>query len=352
MPNRPPPCPLWIVCCLGVILLQPARAQHGVIREYAALAPKPDAVPLAPLIDTPLTDTSITGGPDKAFYLTGSAVAGQAAAFSNRLSIWRSTDMKGWAALRTLELKDTKAGSPELHFFDGRFWMTLGLAGGGTGLLRFDTTDLATSGFQQARITARGETPSLFRDDDGTYYWVTGAGEIAPMKTNPLDGLAGPPATIPIRIAGPKAQLTNLTVGKPHGAFLTKINGKYHLFVSGRLLRGGLGRTGLTDGVDDVLVAASEKPAAAYSDFYVAFPNAGQTTLFHDAAGTLWATFSGNDDRAILRNQPAAFKVEQIPATQAAWPIGFNGTELPVRFPFGLMLRPDTSFIYERGMGV
>ena len=35
---------------------------------------QPDAVPLAPLFDARLTDTSITVGPDKAFYLTGSAV--------------------------------------------------------------------------------------------------------------------------------------------------------------------------------------------------------------------------------------------------------------------------------------
>ena len=60
---------------VSAFLLHSARAQHGVIREYAALAPKPDAVPLAPLLDTPLTDTSIAGGADRAFYLTGSSVA-------------------------------------------------------------------------------------------------------------------------------------------------------------------------------------------------------------------------------------------------------------------------------------
>ena len=98
-------------------------------------------------------------------------------------------------------------------------------------------------------------------------------------------------------------------------------------------------------------MAASEKPDAGYSDFYVAFPNAGQTTLFRDPAGALWATYSGNDERAILRGQPGAFKVELVPATEPAWTIGFAGSEKGDRFPFGLMLRPDTSFIYERGMG-
>lgn len=73
-----------IIFILAAFLLQPARAPQGVIRESAALAPKPEAVALAPLFDATLTDTSITVGPDKAFYLTGSAMDGQSAVFTNR----------------------------------------------------------------------------------------------------------------------------------------------------------------------------------------------------------------------------------------------------------------------------
>lgn len=40
---------------------------------------------------------------------------------SNRLAIWRSTDMKRWEVLRRLDLEDTKARVPEIHCFDGRF---------------------------------------------------------------------------------------------------------------------------------------------------------------------------------------------------------------------------------------
>lgn len=324
-----------------------AHAQHGVIREYAALAPKPDAVALAPLFDAPLTDTSIAVGPDKAFYLTGSAVVGQDAVFTDRLAIWRSADRKKWAPWRTLDLGGTKARSPEIHFLDGCFWLAFGREGGGTELLRFDAADLATSGFQRAPITEAGEDPSLFRDDDGAFYWVTGPGEIARMKANPLEGLAGPQVKVPVRIAGGGGQ----PVKNARGAHLAKIKGKYHLFVTGRLASGNLGRTGLPEGVDDVLVAASEKPDAGYSDFYVAFPCAGQTTLFYDTAGALWATYSGNDDRAVLRGKPAAFPVELVPAAEEAWAIGFAREEKPTRFPFGLMVRPDTAFLYERGMG-
>ena len=327
-------------------------AQHGVIREYAALAPTAQAVPLPPLFDTPLTDTSITVGPDKAFYLTGSAVdAHGGAVFSRQVSLWRSADMKKWVPLRTLELQGRPVRSPEIHFLDGRFWLTLGREGGGTDLLHFDTVDLANSTYQLARITEHGEDPSLFRDDDGTFYWVSGAGEIARMKPNPLQGLAAAPAKVSVRIAGPAAQQKEQTVTNLRGAFLTKIKGKYHLFVTGRIFRHGIGRTGLTAGVDDVLAAASEKPDAGYSDFYVAFPHSGQTTLCRGSDDTLWATYSGSDERAILRGVPGAFKVEQVPATEAYWTVGFAGSEKGDRFPFGLMLRPDPVFIYERGMG-
>ena len=40
-----------IVAIFGLMLCISALGQHGVIREYAALAPKPDATPLAPLLD-------------------------------------------------------------------------------------------------------------------------------------------------------------------------------------------------------------------------------------------------------------------------------------------------------------
>ena len=82
------------------------------------------------------------------------------------------------------------------------------------------------------------------------------------------------------------------------------------------------------------------------------FRNAGQTTLFRDPANTLWATYSGNDERALLRGQPRRVQSRtRARHRKPAWTIGFAGSEKGDRFPFGLMLRPDTSFIYERGMG-
>lgn len=164
-------------------------AQHGVIREYAALAPQPDAAALKPLFDASLTDTSICVGPDRAYYLTGSSVAEGRACASGIVDIWRSTDMRDWRKLRTLDFGQGRFVSPEIHWLKNTFWLTLGHEGGGTELLRFQSADLAASGFERKPITPRGIDPSVFLDDDGTFCLVMGGGEIAPMRTNSLDGL-------------------------------------------------------------------------------------------------------------------------------------------------------------------
>ena len=182
-------------------------------------------------------------------------------------------------------------------------------------------------------------------------FWVLDGGRIARMKPNPLAGLAEEPKQIEVKIAGPSGQQREQRVLNLHGAHLAKISGRYHFFISGRIKRKGLGRTGRPEGADDVLVAASDRPDGGYTPFYVAFPNAGETTLFQDAWGAWWGTWSGTDEQGILRERPAIFRVEQVPAVEARWPIGFVANEPPRRFPFQLMLRPDTSFIYERSMG-
>jgi hypothetical protein len=75
-------------------------------------------------------------------------------------------------------------------------------------------------------------------------------------------------------------------------------------------MRNGLGRTVLPQGTDDVLVAASEKPDTDYSAFYVAFPSAGQTTLFRDKSGRWNAGLFGNDRTAPFRAMPGFVPVE------------------------------------------
>ena len=104
--------------------------------------------------------------------------------------------------------------------------------------------------------------------------------------------------------------------------------------------------------MDDVLVAASEHPDKGYTDFYVAFPYAGEVTLFRDAQDVLWSTWSGSGQRSILSSKPAIFRVEQVRAEEPRWPIGFAAMESPTRFPFSLMLRPGPRLHLRTGHGL
>jgi beta-xylosidase len=174
----------------SILFCASAFGQHAVIREYAALAPTADVTPLQPLLEIPLTDVSIALGHDGAYYMTGSAVAGEAAAYTPAVTLWRSPDLAKWTKLRTISIPGKAVRSPEVNYLGNRYWLTLGLEGSGTELLSFDTPDLAKSRFHLAKITDTGDDPSLFLDDDGAFYWVMGAGEIARMRSDPMQGLA------------------------------------------------------------------------------------------------------------------------------------------------------------------
>ncbi|MCX7012791.1 MAG: family 43 glycosylhydrolase, partial [Candidatus Sumerlaeota bacterium] len=265
-----------------------------------------------------------------------------------RSGAWQP-NLAEWEPVRALDVGDRQARSPEIHFFDGLFWVTLGLEGGGCDLVRFDGLDLDASGFRRERITERGEDPSLFRDDDGAYYWVMGAGEIARMKADPLEGLAEEPHAVIEPLAG---ELRSVAM---RGAFLAKINGFYHLFVGERRLRhGDLGRTGAQGGTDDTFVAVSSRPDSGYAERrYLVFPHAGQTTLFRDSEGAWRATYSCTDARGVFRLKPGAFRIEIVDATRPVWPIGFTGLDQPSHYqPQGFLLRPDSAFVYEGGIGL
>ncbi|MBS1829763.1 MAG: family 43 glycosylhydrolase [Acidobacteria bacterium] len=327
---------VWIGC---------VWAQHGVIREYAALAPRAEAVALRPLADFSLTDVSVAVGHDGAYYMTGSEAAG----FVPRVRIWRSADLRDWKVVREVS-GERGVRAPEIHFLRGRYWLTLGLEGGGTELVSFASTDVGKSGVRRVRVTEKGFDPSLFLDDDGSFYWVMGAGEVAKMKADPMEGLAEAPKAVIAPLTG------DLRSVGMRGAFLAKIGGYYHLFVAERRLRHGeLGRTGLPGGTDDVFVAVSAKPDSGYgAKRYLAFPHAGQTTLFRKAGGEWMATFSCTDARGVFRGKPGAFAVEQVDASKAVWPIGFDfdRPDPPVKYtPPGFLLRPSTAFVYESGVG-
>ena len=325
------------------------QGMHGVIREYASLAPTPNATPIAPIINAPLTDTSITLGSDDKFYMTGSAVDNQGPIYANDIHICQSENLRVWTQIRTLNL-DQAVQSPEIHFLNDKFYLTLSIENSGTALLQFDTPDIQSSTFTQTEITREGDTPSIFLDEDGTFYWVLGAGEIAQMESDPMKGLRENPQSLL-----PPEDSSNRRSNQQRGAFLAKIGGFYHLFVSERKLRhGDIGRTGLVGGTSDTYIAVTDDLKKGFAKQYLGFPCAGQTTLFRDQSGALWATYSCDDERGTLRHQPGVFKVEQANASEPTWSIGFDfdGRDIPELYtPPGFFLRPDTSSTYEKGIG-
>jgi len=107
-----------------------AHAQHGVIDYYASLTPTSTAVPLEPLLEYPLTDTSITLGGDGYYYMTGSRVEGEKAVFSKSVTIRRSADMKSWQTVRILTFANVAVSAPEIHFKNNNYWIMFSVNNG------------------------------------------------------------------------------------------------------------------------------------------------------------------------------------------------------------------------------
>ena len=86
------------------------------------------------------------------------------------------------------------------------------------------------------------------------------------------------------------------------GAFITQINGRYHLICA--YFNDGDGKT------YDCMAASADKIYGPYGDRYLAIPGGGHNVLFKDVKGEWWSTYFGNDDKAPIRERPAILRVE------------------------------------------
>ena len=221
------------------------------------------------------------------------------------MRIWKSKDLKAWEPLGLVWSfeKDTtwqksKAGkraiwAPELHYFKNNFWIAYCVNYRGTGILRSKTgkpegpyEDIKPDGPLTGEIDA-----SLFVDDDGKVYFVWQNGKIARMKDD-MSGLAEEP-----RLLKPANEKQ---VGF-EGAFLAKINGRYHLIAS---VFGWKGLSGY-----HCTAASADSIYGPYGDAYLAIPHGGHNTLFKDAQGQWWSTFFGNDPGAPFRERAAILPI-------------------------------------------
>jgi beta-xylosidase len=310
---------------------------------------------IKPLLDVPLRDASICRGGDGNYYMVGTQGVSRrdgTVDFQNSLTIkiWKSADGVRWRELTTawniadprvytphpqrtpqrwmqffrLDPDDPAAGwvrgitTPEIHYLKGTYWIPFALNNQETGLLK-STTGLPEGPYQniahhaagrdlerQARVTTRGGSPSLFADDDGTVYFVWGAGWIAKLKDD-LTGLAERPRLLqcePNSAFGDYPMLVGRT-----GAHLFKVNGKYHLTamdINPRLNK---------NPCHDTFVAVADHVYGPYGPRELLIPHGGQITTFRDAKGRLNAALSGS----------AADPFARCPDRPAIAPLLFDG---------------------------
>lgn len=258
---------------------------------------------LKPLFGFPVRDTSVCVGPDQTYYLTGTTGAPTWWKTNEGIRMWKSKDLKTWEPLGlvwSFEKDITwqkKRGenqaiwAPEIHCFNKTFWIAYCVNYQGTGILKSSTgkpegpyVDIKPDGPLTGEIDA-----SLFRDDDGTVYFVYQDGKITRLKDD-MSGLAEEPRLLKPANAG--------HVGF-EGAFLFKANNRYYL--SG---------ADFIDGRYHCYVASSKDLYGPYGDRYLAVPHGGHNMFFKDMSGQWWSTFFGNDGDAPFREKPGLLRTE------------------------------------------
>jgi hypothetical protein len=268
--------------------------------------------------------------------------------------------------------------APELHVVKGDWYLCFSMNDQGTGLLK------STSGKPEgpyeawAQITLRHGDPTIFWDakdewgGDGAVYWLFGGGWIARMNDD-LTAIVERPRLLttqnqrPPHFARQKKGAKEfydypLTVGD-HGVFLFKNRGRYYLTAAERTNR-------LNASCDDTFVAWSDTLLGPYSEKFLMVPHGGGVTVFRGPRSsavpqfyypqqafflnsvsknakpmaeiekakndaTLYATFFGNDERAIFRDRPAFLPLEWTGPTRVVEQL-FDDCESFPRKPVGV----------------
>lgn len=264
------------------------------------------------LTDDWIRDPYITVGGDGQYYLTGTTQLpalkatddtrfnvglGPQSLVGWKMRVWRSKDLARWEPLGTpFTLKDGvwaqaaadkfqrvpaqqwRLWAPELHWLGDRWALVH------TSPSPLKASNLAlTAGaelkgpWQHPMGTAIGHRhdPSLFRDDDGTWWLIWGATEIAPLKPG-FSALAADPVTI-----GPAGEFRKMG---HEGCLLRKIGNKYVLFGTGW-------STGkMRKGSYNLYYATADKITGPYGERKFVGRFLGHGTPFQTKDGKWWCT--------------------------------------------------------------
>jgi len=259
-----------------------------------------------------IRDPYIVLGPDDWFYLTGTTPnpgdpreqsdpyntgLGDESIVGWRAQIWRSRDLVDWESLGTpFDLKDGiwfsetperfaqldasqwRLWAPELHWL-GEHWALvhtspMPVKGANFSLTPGPKIQGPWENPMGATIQRRHD-PSLFQDDDGTWWMIWGATEIAPLKPD-YSGFSEKP----IRIS-PSGETRKMG---HEGCLIQKIHGQYVLFGTGW-------STGkMRQGSYNLYYATADRLTGPYSERKFAGRFLGHGTPFQDRRGRWWCT--------------------------------------------------------------
>jgi arylsulfatase len=272
-----------------------------------------------------MRDPYIVLAPDGVYYLTGTTFQpgdpaessdpynlglGKQSRVGWKAQVWRSRDLIKWehlgapfslqdgiwfkeqpAAFAKVNEKQWRLWAPELHWLGDRW-----------ALIHTSPSPVRSSNLSLSPGTAPAgpwsnpmgtniahrHDPSLFKDDDGTWWMIWGATEIAPLKPD-FSGFAAAPARI-----GPSGEFSQMG---HEGCLMRKLGGKYVLFgtgwSTGRMRRGSY----------NLYYAVADKITGSYGERKFAGRFLGHGTPFQDQHGRWWCTAFFNANRPPLSSE-------------------------------------------------
>jgi arylsulfatase len=259
-----------------------------------------------------IRDPYIIKAPDGFFYLTGTTQSssvketpttkynvglGDSSLVGSELHAWKTKDFIKWESLGVpFTLKDGiwyqskpekfkevpeskwRLWAPEFHFINHRLVLihtSPSPVRGANLVVAVDSLPKRPWSNPMGEKIDQRHDPSLFQDDDGTWWMIWGATSIAPLKSD-LSDFIGEPVNI-----GPSGEMSKLG---HEGCLIRKIQGKYVLFGTGW-------STGkMRKGSYNLYYATADKITGPYSERKFIGRFLGHGTPFQDDKGKWWCT--------------------------------------------------------------
>ena len=334
---------LCLAATLSLITPGFTRAAEPPAEIRSALASHSRAVHVK---DGWIRDPYIVKGSDGWFYLTGTTQLpsqqqtreakyntglGDGSLVGWTAQVWRTKDFVAWESLgEPYSLKDGvwftarpkrfeeipaeqwRLWAPELHEVDGR-WALVHTSpspvnGANLSLSAGPAVKGPWSNPMGVKIGRRHD-PSLFKDDDGTWWLIWGATQIAPLKPDFSD-LAAEPTTI-----GPSGETAKMG---HEGCLMRKLGGKYVLFGTGW-------STGeMRKGSYNLYYATAKDIKGPYSERKFVGRFLGHGTPFQTDDGQWWCTAFYNANVPPLDRED----IEQQDLSETAQTINQQGVTL------------------------